>query len=210
MTKLVWDKVGERVFETGLDRGVLYLSDDSGVPWNGLVSVDEQSDDANTPHYMDGIKYLERVIPGDFSAVLNALTYPDEFDEYQGTAKDSLGIMYGNQPKKQFGLSYRTLVGNDVDGVDHEYKVHLLYNLLVNTDTKTYNSSSDQVDPVTFSWTINGVPLVVAGFRATCHLILGSREIGALAEIEDILYGTAEAQPRLPGIDEIITILDGP
>lgn len=195
MTSLVWDKAGERLYEAGLDRGVLYKSDSSGVAWNGLVSVDEVLDDiAAEPRMFDGVKYLDEPVVGDFAATLTAFTYPDEFMEYEGIESMGDGLYVGDQQPKRFGLTYRTLVGNDVEGTDHGYQVHIIYNLTAVPSTLTYNTLSETVSPNNFSWSLTAVPELVPGFRPTAHFILDSRFLPGdiLATIEDILYGSDE------------------
>lgn len=195
MTSLVWDKVGERRYEAGLDRGVLYKSDSSGVAWNGLVSVDEALDDITAePRMFDGVKYLDEPVVGDFAATLTAFTYPDEFMEYEGIESMGDGLYVGDQQPKRFGLTYRTLVGNDVEGTDHGYQVHIIYNLTAVPSTLTYSTLSETVSPNNFSWSLTAVPEPVPGFRPTAHFILDSRFLPGdiLAVIEDILYGSDE------------------
>lgn len=209
MTKLLWDKAGERLYETGLDRGVLYLSDGSGVPWNGLTGVDEDfSDDGGDPVYFDGIKQLDSPLIGNFSATLSALTYPDEFLDFEGTESLGNGLYVDNQVPKTFGLSYRTLVGNDALLTDYGYKIHLLYNLTASITGDSHETLGSSVNPVEFSWSIGSVPVEIAGYRPTAHLIFdSSRMVGTLLQsIEDILYGTALVNPRLPTIQELITL----
>jgi hypothetical protein len=192
MTKLVWDQVGERLYETGVDRGVLYLSDGSAVPWNGLTSVNETAgDDVTTPVYFDGVKYQDVQSTGDFAATLTAFTYPDEFLEYEGVVDLGNGVFVDGQNSKVFGLSYRTMVANDVNGIDHGYKIHILYNLTATSSAVSYNTMSSVAEPIPFSWTLAGVPEDVDNFRPTAHVIFDSRvlNVGLLKAIEDLLYG---------------------
>jgi hypothetical protein len=207
---LEWDKIGERYYETGIDHGVLYLKDGRSVPWNGLRSVEEGSDTENSSFYLDGVKYLHRVTPGDFSGKLTAITYPDEFEEVVGTVEVGPGMYYYNQAPKMFDLSYRTRIGNDVDGTDHGYKLHVLYNLIATADPATYSSLNEQVQPIEFGWTLNGTPPFVTGHRPTVHVCIDSRDAdpAILSTIEGILYGSDISNPRLPPLDELTGLME--
>lgn len=205
MTKLRWDQVGERLYEAGVNRGVLYLADDRGVSWNGLISVEEDmSDDSSEPVYFDGVKVNDAASTGDFSATLSALTYPDEFEEYEGVVELSDGVFVYDQDAKLFGLSYRTLIGNDSEGVDHGYKIHLVYNLTAVPGNKAYGTLSETPSPSQFTWELTGVPMRVSGHRPTAHVMLDSRFLNddMLHAIENILYGT-------DGSDSTTLIFDG-
>jgi hypothetical protein len=209
MTQLMWDVVGERKFKSGIDRGVLYSGETRlGVAWNGLVTVEERSDEAAAPLYQDGIKYLDSEIMGNFSATIKAFTYPDEFEQYEGLRAITTGLGVHDQPSKRFFLTYRTKMGNDVDGSDHGYQIHLLYNLTVVSADKPYTTLAEKTVPMLFNWSIFGVPEIIDGFRPTAHIILDSTEItpGRLGQIEDILYGTEDTPPRMPTIEEILEI----
>jgi hypothetical protein len=196
MTRLVWNKTGERKFEAGVDRGVLYLPDGSGVPWNGLIGVEEDlSNVESTPYYYDGVKYLDTRYPGDFSATLRAYTYPDEFLQFDGYADLAHGALLAHQPVyDRFSLSYRTHIGNDVDGPTHGYKIHILYNLVATPDNRSYPTLSRTVDPTDLSWKIAGVPEHVPGYRPTVHLVLDTTRLDPhlVADIEALLYGEDE------------------
>lgn len=206
MPELVWDRVGERTFETGLSRGVLYLSDGSGVVWNGLVSVVESFNAESSPVYFDGMKIQDGIIPGDFSATMTAVTYPDEFVEIEGLAGPKRGMFYGDQMPKTFGLSYRSQIGNDLEGAEAGYKLHILYNLTAVPGDKTYASQSSDPSLMEFEWTITGVPEEIPGFRPTCHIILDSRDYDPwlLEEIEDMLYGTLALEATQIPMQELI------
>ena len=210
MTALVWDQVGERVYQTGVDRGVLYLPDGNGVPWNGLVSVEDTPSRETSSFYLDGIKYLERHSPGDFSGKLTAFTYPDEFDLLNGMFTNGNGMFFTEQSPKAFGLSYRTLLGDDIAGTERGYKLHLLYNLLANPDAVAYNSIGAQTDPISFGWTLTGTPVVVSGVRPTAHVYIDSTKLvpGAIDIIEATLYGSETTAPTLPPLSDVITLLD--
>lgn len=205
MTAIKWTEPGKRIFRTGVDRGVLYLNDGRAVPWNGLTSVEDGSEREVQAYYMDGVKYLSKITPGDFSGKLKAFTYPVEFDRMNGIETVAPGLSYYDQPPEDFSLSYRTLIGNDLDGTDHGYMIHVLYNLVAEPETVNYQSLSDGVNPVEFGWSLTGTPPPLKGHRPTVHISLDSTlfDESALKAIEDILYGTATTSPRLPSIEEI-------
>lgn len=217
--RLLWDQVGERRYETGVDRGVLYLSDengayDNGYAWNGLTTVTEQPSGADaTPQYADNIKYLNLVAAEQFGATVEAFTYPDEFGQCDGTAEPTPGVQVGQQGRKTFGLSYRTRVGNDVDGVDLGYKVHLVYGALAAPSEKAHSTINDTPEAMSFSWTLSTTPVNVdtAGLKPTATMTIDSTTVNGaqLAALEDILYGTAGADPRLPLPDEVIGLFAG-
>lgn len=209
MTKLAWNAVGERVFEAGVDRGVLYVGNLPGVPWNGLVSVKESPVGGEiTPYYIDGIKYLNSVASEEYSATVEAFTYPDEFEVCQGIVATTSGLLVTSQKKKSFGLSYRSLVGNDVDEIDHGYKIHLVYNALIEPAEVEHNTLAETTSPDNFSWKIVTKPDDFEGFRPTAHFIIDSRKTTdtLLAFVEDILYGTDTQDPRMPSSDELVYI----
>lgn len=210
MPKLVWDKVGERIYETGLDRGVLYLPDGSAVPWNGLTAVVESFDKESSPVYYDGSKINDLIVLGDFNASMKAVTYPDEFVEIEGMAKRRRGLYYADQPGKTFGLCYRVLVGNDLEGEAVGYKLHILYNVTATPNDKTYASLSDSPSLVEFEWNITAVPEEIEGFRPTAHIVLDSRDLDPwlLEDIEDKLYGSTAAEASLIPMQDLITFID--
>jgi hypothetical protein len=206
MALLTWDDVGDRVYQTGIDHGVLYLQDGTVAPWNGLVSIEESPSLELKSHYLDGIKYLENLTPNDFQGKLTAFTYPDEFDTVNGIAHVSPGLSYYDQPSKSFNLSYRTKVGNDVEGEELGYKIHILYNIIAVPDSYSYGSIQDSsVAPITFGWSLTGVPQKIAKSRPTVHVSIDSRETPSeiLEIIESKLYGTENNPPSLPIITEI-------
>lgn len=215
--RLAWDQVGERFYETGVDRGVLYLSDgggvyDQGYAWNGLTTVTESPSGAEAnPQYADNIKYLNLVSAEQFGGTIEAFTYPDEFAECDGTAVPSTGVLVGQQGRRTFGLAYRTRVGNDVDGADLGYKLHLVYGALAAPSEKAYATVNDSPEALTFSWTISTTPVDVTGLKPTASITVDSTKVdsGALATLEDTLYGTAGADPRLPLPDEVIALFGG-
>lgn len=223
MSKLVWDKTGERYYETGVKNGVLYpIQPDGtyskGVAWNGLTAVTESPSGAeNTPLYADDIKYLNLVSAEEFGATVEAYTYPDEFAECDGSASIADGVMIGQQARKIFGMSYKTTVGNDVDGNSHGYKLHLIYGATASPSEKAYATINDSPEAITFSWEIATTPVNVTGFKPTASLVIDSTKADPtkLASLEEILYGkdpTSEGlsdgvDPRLPLPDEIATIM---
>lgn len=219
MAPITWDAAGERVYETGVDHGVLYLPDatgkySTGFPWNGLVSVSESPSGAEpSPQYADNIKYLNLVSAEEFGATIEAFTYPDEFGRCDGTAELAEGVYIGQQTRSTFGLSYRTLVGNDLVGTAYGYKLHLIYGALAAPTEKAYNTVNDSPEAITFSWEVSTTPVPVPeGFKPTASLTLDSTKIPATAmkKLEDVLYGvgtTGNTGPRLPLPAEIVSIL---
>jgi hypothetical protein len=203
--RLVWDQVGERVYQTGLDRGVLYLTDGAAVPWNGLTSVEEAPTTELKTYYLDGVRHLQTLLPSEFTGKLKAFTYPDEFDLVNGIAKFGVGLSYHDQPPKSFNLSYRTRIGNDLNGTDHGYKLHLLYNVLANPDGYAYETISDAPTPIEFAWTLTGTPEAVSGHRPTMHISINSIETdpAVLEILENMLYGSEVSAPRFPTILEV-------
>lgn len=216
MAKLEWDKVGDRTYETGVDHGVLYLPDISGVynqgvVWNGLVSVSESPSGAEaSAQYADNIKYLNLISNEEFGASIEAFTYPSEFAQCDGTAYIVPGVAIGQQSRKTFGLSYRTLFGNDLQGTDYGYKLHLVYGALAAPTEKAYTTVNDSPEAITFSWEVTTTPVAVEGFKPTATVVITSTEVTAasLKALEDILYGTEDDEPRLPLPSEIADIIE--
>jgi hypothetical protein len=209
MAELVWHQVGDRIYQTGVDRGVLYLPDGIAVAWNGLTSVEETFSQEHKSYYLDGVKYLEHQLPGDFAASLKAFTYPDEFNQVVGVRDIGSGVFIHDQNLTSFGLSYRTLIGDDVSGIDRGYKIHLLYNLIAVPDNNAYMSLNDQSAPIEFSWSLSGVPSSVPGYRPTAHISLDSTKMDSvtLEEVETILYGSPGVNPRLLSFQEMSTFI---
>lgn len=215
MSKLVWDQTGERIYETGVKNGVLYVQGvggtyDKGVAWNGLTAVTESPSGAEaTPLYADDIKYLNLMSNEEFGATIEAYTYPEEFAECDGSASIATGIYIGQQARKTFGLSYRTVIGNDVDSNDYGYKLHLIYGALAAPSEKAYATINDSPEAITFSWEITTTPVNVKGFKPTASVTIDSTKVDAekLAALEAILYGTEEKEARLPLPDEIVTLM---
>lgn len=214
MSKLVWDQVGERLYETGTKRGVLYPyatnAYGKGVAWNGLTAVTESPSGAEaTAVYADDIKYLNLRSAEEFGATIEAYTYPDEFAECDGSAYIAPGIKIGQQKRKMFGFSYTTTIGNDTEGDDHGYKIHLVYGATASPSEKSYQTINDSPEAITFSWEVATTPVEVKGFKPTATLEIDSTKVAAdkLKALEDILYGTENAEPRLPLPDEVVTLV---
>ena len=205
MTKLVWDQVGERIYEGGVSQGVLYGSDGKGIPCNGLVSVEEINNDDLEPLYFDGLKYADVVTIGDFQGKIKAITYPDEFLAYEGVDDWEPGFFLTDQPKLRFGLSYRTEISND-QTPQLGYKIHLLYNLIAVPSNKVYNTLSLNSEPTDFEWDISAIPAQVDRFRPTAHIVIDSRKIDPflLLDIENFIYGTTEDDAFLPDLDALV------
>ena len=214
MEKIVWDQTGERLYETGVKNGVLYVQESGaypkGVAWNGLTAVTESPSGAEpTALYADDTKYVNLVSAEEFGATIEAYTYPDEFAECDGSASISNGVYIGQQNRKTFGLSYKTTVGNDVDNNNHGYKLHLIYGAVASPSEKSYSTINDSPDAITFSWEISTTPVNVTGHKPTALLTIDSTKVDStkLAKLEAILYGSSEAEARLPLPDEIVSIL---
>ena len=214
MAKLVWDKTGERLYETGVKNGVLYPMVDGaypkGIVWNGLTAVTESPSGAEaTPLYADDIKYLNLMSAEEFGATVEAYTYPDEFAECDGSASLGTGVTIGQQPRKTFGLSYKTTLGNDVDNDNHGYKLHLIYGAMASPSEKAYSTINDSPEAITFSWELTTTPVNVTGFKPTASLTIDSTKIAPekLAAIEALLYGGDSTEAKLPLPDEIAEIL---
>lgn len=218
MAKLMWDKTGERFYETGVNKGVLYEPNnaglfDSGVAWNGLTTVTESPSGAEaTALYADNIKYLNLISAEEFAATVEAYTFPEEFAKYDGMATPEAGIYVGQQNRRAFGLSYQTRVGNDVEGSEHGYKIHLIYNATAAPSEKAFGTINDSPEAITFSWELSTTP-VDAGedLKPTALITIDSTKADAdgLAALEDILYGTAGADPRLPLPAEVFALFSG-
>lgn len=211
---LVWDKTGERFYETGIKQGVLYIPSegayDKGVAWNGLISVTESPSGAEpTPLYADDIKYLNLMSAEEFGATIEAYTYPDEFAVCDGSAELVKGVMVGQQERKTFGLSYKTIIGNDVDGNAKGYKIHLIYGAMAAPSEKAYSSINDSPEATTFSWELTTTPVNVSGMKPTASIVIDSTKADPtkLEAFEKILYGSTEVAARLPLPDEVKTLL---
>lgn len=210
MATLEWDKLGERFFETGVSKAVLYKSDSFGIPWNGVTSVEEKENDSVEAVHFDGIKFNDIVTLGDFNATLKAFTYPEEFLQYEGLVEDQTGFYVYNQAKATFGLSYQTKVGNDLDQ-DIGYKIHLLWNLTAIPGTRSYETLADTTDPLEFEWEISAIPEEIENLRPTAHAVIDSRKIdpALLADVEAVIYGDEDHEARLPPLKAFATFLRG-
>lgn len=216
MSKLVWDQSGKRLYETGVDHGVLYPIQtggvySKGVAWNGLTAVTESPSGADVNDiYADNMKYLGLVGAEKFGATVEAYTYPDEFAECDGSVELVMGATIGQQNRKVFGMVYRTVIGNDVDGNEHGYKLHLIYGATAAPSEKAYNTINEDPEAITFSWELSTTPVNVTGHKPTASLTIDSTKADPtkLAELEKILFGGTETEPRLPLPDEIAQLLN--
>ena len=218
MSKLVWDNTGERLYETGVSKGVLYIPTagvyNKGVAWNGLTAVTESPSGAEaTPLYADDIKYLNLMSNEEFGCTIEAYTYPDEFAECDGSASLSDGVYIGQQARKTFGFCYRTVIGNDTENNDHGYKLHLIYGCLAAPSEKSYATINDSPEAITFSWEVSTTPVNVTGHKPTACITIDSTKVNPtkLTELENKLYGTdgdggSATEPMLPLPDEIAQI----
>lgn len=214
MSKLVWDQTGERLYETGVKYGVLYVQEGTaypkGVAWNGLTAVTESPSGAEaTALYADDIKYLNLMSAEEFGATIEAYTYPDEFMVCDGSAALADGVYIGQQARKSFGMCYRTAIGNDIDNNEHGYKLHLIYGALASPSEKAYATINDSPEAITFSWEVTTTPVNVTGHKPTASVTIDSTKVSAeaLAALEKVLYGDGEGEARLPLPDEIVTIM---
>lgn len=208
MSTLAWDRPSERLYQTGVDRGAIYLQDGTVVAWNGITGVEDGSNSDVKPYYMDGVKILNDVVPSDYVGKLKAFTYPEEFDEVLGIATAYPGLSYYEQPPKSFNLSYRTRVGNDIMQEDYGYKIHLLYNLVAVSSSNAFETIHDSVTPIEFVWDLSGTPQQVEGYRPMVHISVDSTGVlpDLLQSLEDVLYGTDTTSPRFPLITEVADI----
>lgn len=215
--KLVWDEIDKRTYETGVDHGVLYLPDSNGayidgVAWNGLTTVTESPSGAEAnAQYADNIKYLNLYSAEEFGMTIEAFTYPDEFAQFDGVVVPTAGISIGQQPRKGFGLCYRTQLGSALDGNDHGYKLHLVYGCMASPSERAYATVNDSPEAITFSWEISTTPVAVTDYKPTSLLTIDSTKVDAdaLAALETILYGTVGVDPALPTPDEVLALFDG-
>ena len=211
---LTWDKTGDRLYETGVDHGVLYIPTAGeytvGYAWNGLTAITEAPSGAEaSPIYADNIKYLSLTSAEEFGGTIEAYTYPEEFGQCDGTAEPVAGVLIGQQARKSFGLCYRTLLGNDTEGQDHGFKLHLVYGAQAAPSEKAYSTVNDSPEATTFSWEFTTSPVNVTGRKPTSILTIDSTKVDAegLADLLKILYGFGATQARMPLPDEIITLL---
>lgn len=219
MAKIVWDETGKRLYETGVEKGVLYPVDSEGtyplgVPWNGLVNVNESPSGAeSSAQYADDIKYLNLISAEEFGATIEAFTYPEEFAECDGSAMVGSGVYVGQQGRKVFGFCYQTKIGNDTEGTDHGYKIHIVYGCQASPSEKAYGTINDSPEAITFSWEIKTTPVNVEGFKATALITIDSTKFtdtaakAKLTALEAKLYGTENADPYLPLPAEVFSTL---
>lgn len=214
--RLVWDAIGERLYETGVRNCVLYPVENKeypkGVAWNGITQISENPSGADSnPIYADDIKYLNLISAEEFGANISAYTYPDEFAVCDGSASPADGVIIGQQTRKQFGLCYRTVIGNDTDGTDYGYKLHLIYGAQAAPSERGYQTINDSPEAIEFSWELTTTPVNVAGYKPTACIHIDSTKVNKdnLATLEDILYGTDTEDARLPMPDEVIEIMGG-
>lgn len=215
MSTLVWDQTGEKLYETGTKKGVLYPMSESGtypkgVAWNGLTAVTESPSGAEaTDLYADDIKYLSLMSAEEFGGTIEAYMYPDEFAECDGSAEPTAGVTIGQQSRKAFGMSYVTTIGNDVKGNDYGYKIHLIYGMKVSPSERGYQTINDSPEAITFSWEFTTVPVNVTGFKPTACITIDSTKVNAekLKTLEDKLYGAESTEAQLPLPDEVISML---
>ena len=215
MSKIVWDKNGERLYETGVKNGVLYVMDDTGaygkgVAWNGLTAVTESPSGAEaTPLYADDVKYLNLVSAEEFGATIEAYMYPTEFEACDGSASIAEGVTIGQQSRKTFGLCYKTTVGNDIANNAYGYKLHIIYGCLAAPSEKAYATINDSPEAITFSWEVSTTPVEVTGFKPTATVVIDSTKVAAekMAALEAVLYGSDSEEAKLPLPNEIITLV---
>lgn len=216
MAKLVWDQIGERLYETGVDRGVIYPQEGGAYPvgaaWNGLIGVTESPSGAEaTPLYANNNKYVELISAEDFGGTIEAYTYPDEFAECDGMKElvPGSGVMVRQQTRKPFGLSYRTLIGNDTEKNAHGYKLHIVYGATASPSEKANSTVNDSPEAITMSWEFTTTPVAIEGFTNAAHIEIDSTKIEAdkLAAIEAVLYGTESEEAHLPLPSELVTLL---
>ena len=214
MSKLTWDTIGERIYETGVDQGVLYVMGETGygngVAWNGLISVNEQPTGAEpNPQYADNIKYLNLISTEEFKATLEAFTYPKEFEVCDGSAALTNGVLIGQQSRKTFGLAYRTIVGNDLDD-SAGYKIHLIYGAVAAPTDKSYKTINESPEAITFSWELTTTPVSVTGFKPTASLVVDSTKVSPsnLAALEAVVFGSVSGDASLPMPDEVLAIFN--
>lgn len=217
MTKLAWDQAGDRLYEYGVDRGVLYLPNgvgiyDTGFAWNGLTTVTESPSGAESnKQYADNTVYLNLISVEQFGATIEAFTYPDEFAQCDGSVALTPGVSINQQSRKTFGLCYRTRLGNDLEGTDHGYKLHMIYGATAAPSEKAFATINDSPEAITFSWEVTTIPVDVAGFKPTASLVVDSTQVDptALSQLEDLLYGTVGTDPSLPFPLDVAALFSG-
>ena len=209
MARITWGAIGERFYQGGVDRGVLYVADKPGVPWNGLTAITENpSGGEERSYYVDGFKHLSLSGVEEFAATIEAFTYPSEFEECDGSETVFDGLFLTQRLRKSFGLSYRTKIGNDVDGLEHGYKIHLVYNALAAPSSRVNSTIDDSVEPETFNWSIWTRPIFVPGYKPTSHFVIDSRLVDplVLVDLENVLYGSDMETAHLPTQEELFNL----
>lgn len=214
MARVKWDEDGKKIYKVGVDRGVHYLKDKNGqypvgVPWNGLSKITESPSGAeSSPVYANNAKYLDLISAEEYGYTIEAYTYPDSFAECDGSKEIAPGIFIGQQNRKHFGMTYRTLIGNDIENTDYGYEIHLVYDSVAAPSSKDHETVNENVEAETMSWECSTTPVKVEGYKPTSHLIINSTTCpkDVLKKIEDILYGTEETEARLPLPDELIKL----
>lgn len=216
MTKLVWDKTGERLYETGTSKGVLFVQDETGdygegVAWNGLISVKQNNDGAEpTDLYADNIKYLSLMSAENHKGSIDAYTYPEEFEECDGSASVNPGVYVGQQTRRQFGMVYCTIVGNDTQGNAYGEKMHFVYNAKVSPSERSYETVNEDPEAITFSWEYSTTPVELSelGLDPSAGITISKTEVGEekYKELQDLVYGTEDSEPEMPSIAEIIAL----
>lgn len=204
MARLIWHEPDTTQYEAGVDRCVFYPEDKLGIPWNGIISIEENVNAESNKLYLDGVNIRDRKVTNGFSATLEAFTYPDEFMEYDGYSEG----LIAQQQRKEFNLAYRTGLGNNLKGLEYGYRIHLVYNAVASPTVKDYSSISDEVDPSTFSWGLSTRPIFVDGAKASAHVIIDSTQTHAwtMAALEDILYGNSDGVAQFPSLDVIFEL----
>lgn len=212
MTVIVWDRVGDRVFETGVDCGVFYPPSGDGVPWNGLISVNHTPSGGDPKaRFIDGYKFQNRSRPAEYAATIEAYTYPPEFEVCNGLAPVANGLSVGFQQRRAFGLSYRTKIGNDEAGENLGYKIHLVYNALASPSSQNYGTMGDNPEALSFNWNLTTKPIKISGRKAASYMVVDTTKTPAplLTSFYNILYGSSSTQPRLPQPSELVTLFTG-
>jgi hypothetical protein len=211
MAELIWDKLGEREYESGVDRAVLYLRDGRVIPWSGIVSVEEAGSEEGEPLHYDGFKYAETSISDDYAATVRAITFPDEMLELEGMDAVAPGMYAGEQPPQPFNFAYRTRVGDDIQGDESGYKLHLVYNVIAVPDTKGYSTVSNEAALSEFGWNLTTIPETLVGFKPTAHVIVESTPMNRflLRDLEEMIWGTETANPSLPVLQTLGTYVSG-
>lgn len=211
MTRIAWGEAGSRLFEAGVDRGVLYVADAPGVPWTGLISVqDSRSGGAPKPRFIDGVKVSNHASLEQFEGTIEAFSYPSEFEVCDGTAQYQNGLRVKRQRRHPFSMTYRTRIGNDVSGLEYAYRIHILYNLRAEPSDHGYQTLGEDTDPMTFSWDISARPELASGLIPTSYFEIDSRDVPVelLVTLENLLYGDVGQDPSLPTAGELLFLFD--